>query len=506
MNSRPLTGIRDIRAIQLGTLACSVLLSLLALWLNEQPNNDAYTYVRAAEIALRDGIADAYGHYDWAHFSVLIAAVHRLTGMSLFNAANLINTLLFAVISVVFVNLCAALAYSRRAVWLAAAVILLYPHLNEFRPYIIRDTGFLAFMLIGVLQLVWYNQAHRLRHGLGFIAATLIATLFRPEALIFLATMPAALLINHEHAVSLRRAAWLRLNGILASVLVLVLIVFAASPIQITSQLEGFSAIYAPFLGNLEQLIGINSTQLNNSLFGEYAAQYVGNYTGWFLLAGLVALLLACIVDSLGLAVAPLLAYGLMRRYVSLPQHAAKVLAATLLTAFLILLAFTLLTRFVTTRYTLLLCVLLLTMLPFIIDRLWSLAAAQGRLSGFGVLMAVLALYSALAAHVSFGASKAHIEAGNAWIVQYTRANAPLITNEFYIAYQSQRVPDYDRTQRDIEKAQLANAVPGTIIAVTPRRGTLALIEARLESGELRLLQRFAAERGADLYILEKEL
>jgi hypothetical protein len=506
MNNYPFTGSRNLALVQLATLIASLLLSLLAIWLHEHPNNDTYTYIRTADLALKHGLASAYAHYEWAHFSVLIGALHKVSGLSLLNAAYVINASLFALVCTSFVSLVANFTQSNRAVWIAAATILVYPHLNEFRPYIIRDIGFLAFMLISFLQLLHYNRTLKLRYSLTFIAATLIATLFRPEALLFLPLAPTALLFNKAHPVSGRRRAWLALQGFTVLLVAVASTLFALGTIDLGEQLQRYSAIYSPFLPNLQQLTGVNTIELNNALFGDYASQFVGNYTGWFLLAGLFALLIACIIDSLGLAVAPLLLFGLWRRHINIPNHANAVFMTYLLVSALILLAFVMLTRFITTRYTLLLCTLLLVMLPLIIDRVWSLAAANARLLRFGIFMSVVAVYATLDAHVSFGASKRHLDLATSWIVQYTRQSAPLLTNEFFIAYQSGRVINYDLTQRIISADTIQASAPGTIVAITPRGNLLEYFEQAVQEGELRLLQRFSAARGADLWVFEKEL
>lgn len=506
MNHYSLSGTRNLTFAQLATLIASLLLSLLAIWLQEHPNNDTYTYIRTADLALKNGLGSAYAHYGWAHFSVLIGALHKLSGLSLLNAAYVINASLFALVCTSFVTLVANFTQSNRAVWIAAAIILVYPHLNEFRPYIIRDIGFLAFMLISFLQLLHYSRTLKLRYALAFIAATLIATLFRPEALLFLPLAPTALLFNKAHPVSDRRRAWIALQGFTVLLTAVASALFALGTIDLGEQLQRYSTIYSTFLPNLQQLTGVSTVELNNALFGDYASQFVGNYTGWFLLAGLFALLIACIIDSLGLAVAPLLLFGLWRRHVNTPNHAYAVFMTYLLISALILLAFVLLTRFITTRYTLLFCTLLLAMLPLIIDRLWSLAAANARPVRFGIFMSVVTLYASLDAHVSFGASKRHLDQATSWIAQYTRPRAPLLTNEFYIAYQSGRVINYDLTQRNISAETIQASEPGTIVAITPRGNLVEYFEQAVQEGELRLLQRFSAARGADLWVFEKEL
>lgn len=491
------------RACQV-TAVASLLLSFLAVLLDGSPNNDAYTYVRTAEIALQAGPLAAYQHYQWANLPLLMAAVHRVTGLDLFTAAWLINAALFALLSVSFVNLVAAMTASRRVVWLAVVCILAYPHLNEFRSLIVRDIGFLAFSLVAVLQLLRYQQWLRIRYAAGFVVACMLASLFRPEALLLMLMTPACLLLDGRHELGTRCRIWLRLTGLALTLLVALTIAFALSGIDFPAQLQIFFEIYQPFLGNLGELFGNVDPQLEAAVFGSYAAQFVGDYSHLFMLAGLTAVLVACIVDSLGLAVAPVLFYGLVRRYLRLPEDASRVLISWIVVSVLILLAFTLLTRFITTRYTLLLGILLLVYVPFIIDRIWSVAAARDRRGRFAVIMGLLLTYSVLDAHISFGPSKQHLVDGTRWITDHIRESAPLLTNDYYIAYHTGRVAAYDRTQRDLPADAIRYAPVGTIIAVLPRRSFDAALTAEIQRGALRQIYHAPARRGADLFIYEK--
>lgn len=506
MRAGSMPSVSQINRIRWLTVIVSLLLSWLALALNDQPNHDAYEYVRAAEIALQSGISDAYAHYQWAHYSLLLAGIHVLTGLDMFSAAHLLNAALFALLSVAFVNLVAAATPSRRVVWLSAFIILAFPLLNEFRSLIIRDIGFIAFSLLAMLQLLRLWLTLRLRHGIFFVLACLAATLFRPEAIVFWALTPLALFFNREQSPGAKRRAFALTTGLSVLVAaVVVVLVASAGQIELTQLLRSFAGIYQPFADNIAQLLGDNTYELSRSVFGDYAAQFVDHYTHFFLLAGLLGLLLVFLIDGLGLAVTPLLLYGVSRRLHRLPRGATAVFVAWLLTALVILTGFILLTRFTTGRYTLLFCLILLLWLPFIVDRAWSLAAANQQLKRFAWIVGFLALFSAVDAHISFGASKAHLDQATAWLLQNTRADVTLVTNEIRVAYDSKRVAEFDRVEREMDPALIANAAPGSIIAVTLRRSFSDLVEAQLASGQLRLLRQLPAERGGDFLIMEKD-
>ena len=125
----------------------SLLISAYFLARGDAPNDDAYTYVRVADVLLHNGVEAAFQHYPWATYPVLFAHF-ALFGVDLFTAGLVLNALLFALLVGCFVSLVAELVRGwpqgqrDSALLLAVLVVLLYPQLNEFRTLLIRDVGF----------------------------------------------------------------------------------------------------------------------------------------------------------------------------------------------------------------------------------------------------------------------------------------------------------------------------------------------------------------------------
>src|SRR5690606_7227303 len=90
-------------------VAASLLLSLLHALLNPMPNVDAFTYVRTAEVFLNEGLFAAFAWYPSATYPLLIAGVHQLTGLNLFVSGQVINALLYALLTWVFITLVMAI-------------------------------------------------------------------------------------------------------------------------------------------------------------------------------------------------------------------------------------------------------------------------------------------------------------------------------------------------------------------------------------------------------------
>jgi len=72
---------------RLFALIGSLLIAGYVLSLGERPNDDAYTYVRVADILLHDGLAAAYAYYPWATYSVYSRILFSSTSTCLPEAA-----------------------------------------------------------------------------------------------------------------------------------------------------------------------------------------------------------------------------------------------------------------------------------------------------------------------------------------------------------------------------------------------------------------------------------
>jgi len=184
----------------------SLLIAGYVLSLGEWPNDDAYTYVRVADIMLHEGLAAAYAHYPWATYPVLLAHF-VLIDLDLFTAGRVLNALLYALLAVSFVSVAGELVRNaeptRRSaiLFLAAVTVLLYPQLNEFRSMLIRDVGYWAFMLLGLQQLM---VAVRMPSRSGKFWRRVILFFYCPSRCVFLSRRSACLSSANAGAVLLR--------------------------------------------------------------------------------------------------------------------------------------------------------------------------------------------------------------------------------------------------------------------------------------------------------------
>jgi hypothetical protein len=183
--------------IRIYAVCASLMISLFTILIPDTLNDDAYVYIRTADIALDEGITAAFQHYSWATYSLLIAAVSTL-GLDLFSAAFVINGLFYALLIYAFVSIISEVDSSRLTLTFAAICVLVYPQLNEYRYLIIRDIGFWALTLFSVWLFIRNAKTRQFKYAFGYCCALILAASFRAEAAAFLFLVPFTTLLNRQ--------------------------------------------------------------------------------------------------------------------------------------------------------------------------------------------------------------------------------------------------------------------------------------------------------------------
>lgn len=500
--------------IRLWAVGASLLLSLWHALLNPIPNADGFEYVRIAEVFLNDGLVAAFALYPSATYPVLIGVLQFL-GLDPFVAGQILNALFYAFLVNVFLSLVLEIRDTRRLALVAAVVVLMFPQINEYRFYMIRDIGCIALVLAGTLQLMRYSRAPAWREAILFCAALLGAALFRAEALVYLLVAPLGVLWAGAAQFAGKPAptgesaptgfnAWLRLQGLVLGLALAGVLGLGIAGVDVPGALLRIVTVYLPFLTAALQTLGEGNTGLADAIFGDYAAEFSGEHLWLFMLGGMTTLLAFKLTSGFGVPTLLVLLYGWRTRTLPLAIPGLRPLLFNAGIAFVILLAFLLLTRFLSTRYTLLFCMLLLPLVPLVVDAALERLPALPRAALLKSVAGFLLLFCAIDAHVSFGRSKASVQQASEWLRENAGAEAVLLTNSNYVAYYSALVPDYDKVYRYIDPAVLDTATPGTLLAMSLDRGMDVELQTRVNAGRLALLVQFPQDGDAQFAIYRR--
>ncbi|HSH43911.1 MAG TPA: hypothetical protein VK973_17445 [Arenicellales bacterium] len=203
--------------------AASLLLSWWAVYADPVINSDGIGEVRAARYFL-----DA----DWRAgielsaqplYALLGAALSRVAGLDAAAGLYAVNAVLFALLAVGFLVLVSVLGGGRRAGWLGALLILLFPSLIGLRPGINGDPGYWAFYLWSLGYAMHYVRTRDKRSLMGWVLAGVAAVMFAVEALVILIPAGLWLLVHEQEGARGRALKWLAVAAAAAVLLVEVL-------------------------------------------------------------------------------------------------------------------------------------------------------------------------------------------------------------------------------------------------------------------------------------------
>tara|TARA_R100001377_G_scaffold60476_1_gene36693 strand:- start:1142 stop:2662 length:1521 start_codon:yes stop_codon:yes gene_type:complete len=494
---------RDID-IRNAAILISLVLSVWHILVNPVPNTDAFDYVRTAHVYLDQGATAAFQWYPSASYPVMMGMLSQLTGVDLILSGQLINAVLFAVLVYAFITLSLEMRNTPRVALIAAIVVLAFPSVNEYRYYLIRDIGFLALMLLGAIQLSRYSKYPTNWSGFGFIAWTLLAALFRAEALVYLPLAPLALLSLGENTWAYKLRALVKLE---ATLLALALIAFTALSIagaDVIGTLQAMLTIYLPFLTASVEALSAQNSPLGIAIFGEYAANFSGQYLWAFMFTGLSTILLIKLITGFGVPSLLLFLYGYKEDAITLRDPALRITIAYMIIAFAILLAFLALTRFIATRYTLMFCLATLPLLVLTIDKFIEPMQRSARRKLLQGVLTTLALFSVVDAHISFVDSGRSLDEAVQWLRDNGAQSEGVFTNSTYVAYFSGRVEDYNLINRYISAEDIGNTPFGTIVVLTTSRSIDAEIARSTQRQQLELLAAFPDQEDPEILIFRR--
>lgn len=367
----------------------------------------------------RDGFGNPY------YFLWLLRELCLMSGLSAEAGAYTFCTLAFSAASVSFVFVVRSLTQHKAAAWVAVVLIAIYPGFNEWKSAIFRDSAFWACSLMALGMLLRFDRDRRPIFIVFWLVFQSCSLLFRLEGVAFF-WLPVLFVkdLKWAHISSVKGPA--SLIAVLLATLALLFIIFGGNVFGGTGILDGVTSRALALSGNLDQ----SSDTLISSILNKHSDQHA---TG-FLLAGFIYLNIAAILKGLGFLAIALMVIGTGKN-----QPAEKlplVFWASIATWCALLFLFTIESKFMTERYTTLLCLLLMAWGVVNISRLsWSPKAKS-------LTSVVLALLLFIDSFISFGYSKQFILDAKSWIQENTSKEAVVLSSRRGFTYDVQRFAD----------------------------------------------------------------
>lgn len=428
----------DIRPIAIAVAVISVLLSVWGVMADNVINNDGVEYVRAARLIQAGEWGQSIDVFRWPTYPALMAALAAVTGLSHEYAAHVLNAVFTVVLVVAFLAAVMELGADRRTVIAAAAVILLAPRINDYRPFVIRDPGYLAFYTLAMLYLFRYVRLDRTRDGVRALAMMLIAVAFRMEGIAFVVLMPLLL------AFTKARASGRRL-GLTIACVVAALVLSAGFFLWFVSlgggqgeakEATSLGALMSASWIELSQTLSDKLHVIEVELLGEYSSDYAFGV----LAVTLLLIVTVEVVKSVSLWTGLLICWAGWRRMLFPIAGMLRPWLLLLVIHLLILGVFTLVKLFLTERYSLALTVTLLLAAPFGLlglYELWRRNETGEKLVRYAYPVLVVLVVVAGIEGLGLFTEKNHIKDAGHWIAENRVGKNRLLTNSKILAHYS---------------------------------------------------------------------
>ena len=168
---------------------------LLAFWmmfkLHGGIDEDGVLYLEAAKRIAQGSFDQAQQLYNWPLFPWLIAKVSSLSGSSLYHAALFLEMLFFSMATYSLLTLILEAGGNKITVLIAAILLFSAQYLvGHALTWIMRDQGFWAFYLSGLLFFIRFYRSGKMKDALFWQISAFIAVFFRIEAVSLLIILP----------------------------------------------------------------------------------------------------------------------------------------------------------------------------------------------------------------------------------------------------------------------------------------------------------------------------
>lgn len=477
----------DIRYL---AVIASLLLSGLSALNASLPNDDAYTYLRTAEIFLNDGIGAAISHYTWAGYPILIG-ITSLTGLSLLQAAYTLNAIFYGLLVFSYISIVRQIDNSKLTAYLGALTVLAYPELNEYRDMVIRDIGYWSLCLFAIWRFMIYRDSRQFSALATFVIVMIAAALFRAEALIYLLAIPLVLLLDRRFTTTENQLAVWKALGFTAVISALGILTARTVGINIPTMLLKLLAVYEPFLAQWSAPTEITLAAQAKAIFGDFSALIASDYLHTAVLLGLPIILVTSLFYTIGGPYFWLLVFGAVRGMLRWDVEQIRPLFVVALVNFLITLGFLYLTRFLTGRYAMMFGIMVSMLVPVLWQEILTRFRSPETVRALRLLFIVFFSYCMIDAYVTFGRSKDWLIDSANFARTATPDGAQILTNNHTIAYLSDRVTEYDELTRELRSSDILKLPPGTLIALELIPEIRQLVNQETVQAQIKLLAAF---------------
>ncbi len=423
---------RDRPRFILAIVLANIALSLWSISLDSIVNNDGITYLTMAELFANGDWQTAQGYYNWPFYPLFIAGISKVFFIDVSSAAYALNTFLATSMTLAFIAIVGELSNNdRKILVIAAIVILLFPSITKYRPYIIRDFGYLSCYLWSLYFIFRFCNSLHKKHLIGWILAAGLSCLFRFEGIVLLLVAPYFLLVFSAKKIPHRKKVLTSLSVTLIAFSAVVISWYLknkyAANIQIAQQSgQDINNVFELFLNNINQ-------QFNNHRSGLFAYLTAASNNVGGVLYDLVRRM--AVFYFFICLFAYYKGYGLHNRLIK------RVWLVYLFTNFFVLVGFSYINNLLVSRYSMATALTLLLLAPFALEKLLTPLKSftkSGRIAS--AFLIVLLIYVSIDG-LNVRTKKAHFRTAGDWLNANLHKGETVFSNDRLLVFYAKQGP-----------------------------------------------------------------
>ena len=407
----------------------TIFVSIWIIVTDDLINSDGVLYLEVAAKMLNGNWAASIEQYNWPFYSLLIAAVSKVSFLPLESSAYVVDVLTQTLLTFMFVRCAQAMGGNAKVAIFAAILILTNVTMNGYRDQIVRDFGYWAFFFTALYFFLRYQQLNLKKYAIGFSLSMIIATLFRIEGIVFLLFAPFIVFFS-DIEYKIRNLIWL-LSPV-AFIAGIAAIVFLVADLP-----DYVGRITDPlfYLKDAYQNIVVGISEKGRLLEKTVLLSGARDMGTESMFAILFMMLVAKIVSASG--VIPL--YFSVTSYASDSMRKAmmglNVINGFMFVNLVVLIVFLLSHSFLSPRYTMTMALLMTLPASFGLASFMSNQYSNKWSRRGKILITVMLVYMFLDGITSFGASKAYIREAGLWVSENAAEDARIAASDRSLYY-----------------------------------------------------------------------
>lgn len=467
-----------------------------AAFIFEKPiNKDGVLYLETAKAFIDGGIFSALQLYSWPFFSILVAELSKWSTLSLVASAFILNNVFIAGITFLFVALLKRCHANKATLFWGALTILLYTKLNYLRNEILRDPGYLFFLLLALHSLLSFQKTERFKEALLWNISLIFAIFFRNEGIFFF-LLPLALGLTNKNLF----LVWGKIFSI-------PIIGGICSTIAIISS-SHLTDIFKHKTFSIYQTIQEHLFKHIHNIQRDVLNHYSVEFGGYIFIAIIFTLLIGYMIKSTSVFYLISAIYSFKKELMPLEKKEKTLLYFFIFLCLLVLIAFLSVYLFLDFRYLLPLSLIIL---------LWAPSTFADLSKNKKWLFFFIAIFSLIAVETLHHYSKTKTEIIHAgrWIDKNTSKNIKVFSNDYRLSFYANRpsnrpveMRNFDNMHLDIffEKNihQIREQFQIVILRIEENHEDFHNVESKLENiFEVKVLKHFKLGKKEKILIFQ---